>query len=57
LEPVRLVTVYPALLLLFCCPPSVEALDIVSMLLLGDFGSAISARDDRLVLLGLWLRK
>jgi hypothetical protein len=30
-------------------PPSVEVLDVASMLLLGDFRSTISARDDRLV--------
>jgi hypothetical protein len=35
--------------LCFVAPPSVEALDVASMLLLGDFGSTISARDDRLV--------
>jgi hypothetical protein len=48
--PVRLVAVQPALLPMFCCPPlSIEALDVVSVLLLGDSGSTISVRDDRLV--------
>jgi hypothetical protein len=30
-------------------PLSIEALDVVSVLLLGDSGSTISVRDDRLV--------
>ena len=48
-EPVRLVAVQPAPLPLFCCPPSVEVLDLVSVLLLGDFGSTISAWDGWIV--------
>ena len=43
LQPVRLVEAQQAHLTLFCCPPSIEVLDIVSVLFLGDFGSTISA--------------
>jgi hypothetical protein len=46
---VRPASVQPAASPLFCCPPSIEALDVASMLLLGVFGSTISARDVRLV--------
>ena len=42
-EPVRPVAMQPASVPLFCCPPSVEVLDVVSVLLPGDFGSTILA--------------
>jgi hypothetical protein len=43
------VTAQPVPLPLFCCPPSVEVLDVASMLLPGDFRSTILARDGWLV--------
>jgi len=42
-EPDRSVAVQPVLLPLFCCPPNVEVLELVSVYLLGEFGSTISA--------------
>jgi len=48
-ETVRQVAVKPTLLPLFCCPLSIEVLDLVSVLLLGKFGLTISAWDGRIV--------
>jgi hypothetical protein len=47
--PVRPASVQPVASPLFCCPPSDKTLDVFFMLLLGDFGIRISARDGRLV--------
>jgi hypothetical protein len=47
--PVRLVRAQLAPMPLFCCPSSVEVLDVAYILLLGDFRSTIWARDGRLV--------